>query len=457
MTNNGPDLPEFQATSNVPSASSGVNTAAVVPTAKDVFTVQAQRVQPIPVKGTLVIDMTISRQATRDKFIADFTAGSDQFEENIKSVSAIGNVELALIVHNKAGARLVGTYSSPKDLAQALSEIQCEQSLTQIGKSLDLVPEGTHFIVVNGDTTDGDTVDILVEKAKKAGVPVIPLLEKTVGNSGTTERDSEVLRKMGEASGVTGGPFSYETRMSLLDFVAVASAASAGPEAVQQLKATGKIPDDVWKALPENSIQSIAKAAEPVIAERAAALGYGQHNNDGIQVGGNIGDNSSVTINRGTGWKGLTAAVLTASMAGAGLGYLLQRDKKQVDPTVQTSPGDRLQSLRQAASANILFDTGSATLTPEAINNLQRIASEMQGAGPVCVTISGNASNIGTDALNQTLSQQRAQVVANELRYHFNVVDSDLKVQSLGVSAPQGGPPGYDQSVRFVILDHACN
>jgi outer membrane protein OmpA-like peptidoglycan-associated protein len=278
------------------------NTARIADEAGRTF-IQTERHEDIPVEGVIIVDLTASRQETRDKFIADFTKGSEQFEDIIGRVSTMGNVGLTLIVHNGDGVREIGRYDSPKELAEALGKVPCVSSGTQIGKSLDIVPKNAHFIVVNGDTTDGDTRDTLVQKAREIGIPVIPLLEVTQGGSGTTDEHREVLRHMGEASGVKGGPFSYDTRMSLLDFVAVASAAARGPEAVRSLKATGEIPEEVWNALPEDSIKSISTSARPKVDETIAAR-IEQDVGDGVnigQVGKSVAGDASIVQRAGRG------------------------------------------------------------------------------------------------------------------------------------------------------------
>jgi len=278
------------------------NTARIADEAGRTF-IQAEKHEDIPVEGVIIVDLTSSRQDTRDKFIADFTKGSEQFEDLIGRVSTIGSVALTLIVHNGEGVREIGRYESPKELAEALSQIGCVTASTQICKSLDAVPKNAHFIIVNGDTTDGDSLDTLVQKARDTGVPVIPLLEQTTGGSGTKPEHVDALRQMGEASGVMGGPFSYDTRMSLLDFVAVASAASRGPEAVRSLKETGEIPEDVWNVLPEDTIKSISKSARPRVDETIAAR-IKQHVDVGVnigQVGKSVPGDTSIVQRAGRG------------------------------------------------------------------------------------------------------------------------------------------------------------
>lgn len=280
---------------------SGANTAHVVDNGLGGQFVQAERHEAKPVEGTLIIDLTASRKDTRDDFVRDFTEGSAAFENLIEEVSALGNVALTLIVHNGDGVRNYGRFESPNELAAVLADIECVAEKTQIEESLDIVPSDTHFVIVNADTTDGDKVEALQEMAELLGVPVIPLLEETKGQAGTTQEHRDTLRLMGEASGVHGGPFPYQTRMSLLDFVAVSAAATRGQAAIDELKAKGDIPQEVWDAIPQEALLSIAEAAveanQDVTPERAVAraieAGVVQFDNKGAQIA-NMGIDSDI-------------------------------------------------------------------------------------------------------------------------------------------------------------------
>lgn len=62
------------------------------------------------------------------------------------------------------------------------------------------------------------------------------------------------------------------------------------------------------------------------------------------------------------------------------------------------------------------FDTGKTTLRPDAMDGLDTLANEARGVTFSKVTVSGYTDSTGSDALNQPLSEHRAQVVADYLR-----------------------------------------
>lgn len=477
-------------------------------------TVQVERHEAKPVEGVLIVDMTASREPTRAAFIEDFTKGSEEFETLVGKVSEIGNVALTLIVHNGDGVQNLGRFENPREMAEALSKIPCKQARTQISGSLDIVPPGSHFVIVNGDTTDGDSFEILVEKAQALNIPVIPLLEKTINGSGTTPEHIEALKSMGEASGVEGGPFDFHTRMSMLDFVAVSSAAVRGPEAVEALKATGEIPQEVWDAIPPAALESIAEAAPetvsalpvPYDAQASRIIVPTIKGSAGVALG-DVGEGAKVNIRVKT--PRLPAPV-DGGQDGASIlnshGVVIGRVGKDADVTIEVEPLDENPALLQAppvidssgqprrlgrmagavfagilgataiagtggyfirkevlasesfetaqrlASNNITFDTNSTELTPQAKENLREMTNALKASGrPYCITVTGSASAPGTAAQNEALSIRRAQAVSSHLYFGLSVPGDRIRVNWTGADMRRGGPDVYDQSTTIDI------
>lgn len=486
--------------------SAGNNTASVVENGLGETFVQAERHEARPVEGVLIVDLTASRNETRDAFIADFIQGSEEFEALIEEVSTLGNVALTLIVHNGDGVRNIGRFESPNDLAHALSQIECKQARTQIVESLNNMPVDADFVIVNGDTTDGplDTQESLAEIAELSGIPVIPLLEHTTGTDGTKPEHIEALRQMGEASGVEGGPFAFDTRMSLLDFVAVSAAATRGPRAIEELKEKGDIPQEVWDAIPQEALASISEASanadetltsdetlERIIdatvrqsgkGVNVAGVGYSQplpsvdQDGDGINIA-NVAKDTRLVIsvkgdetvieassaklashtsqNKGVaqdkpagmsrrGMLGLSlAGLVMAGAAGGGVAALLDNDDHtHAEPTAL----DRFNAL---SDEMIMFDPGSADLSPQGMNMLARTAEIMRSDDSLCVTVSAYASDDGNPVLNQALSEQRAEAIRNQLVYGLGVNPDQVKAIGLGSLNPSSRPAQFDRSATL--------
>ena len=64
---------------------------------------------------------------------------------------------------------------------------------------------------------------------------------------------------------------------------------------------------------------------------------------------------------------------------------------------------------------NILFETGKATLKPESMTEIQKVAEYMKKNPSVRFEVQGHTDNQGSDAVNDPLSQQRAEAVVKAL------------------------------------------
>ncbi|MEB3359605.1 MAG: phosphate ABC transporter substrate-binding/OmpA family protein [Synechococcales bacterium] len=84
----------------------------------------------------------------------------------------------------------------------------------------------------------------------------------------------------------------------------------------------------------------------------------------------------------------------------------------------------------------VSFATGSATLTAEGQQTLDQFAREVSDFSPdtTALNIVGHTSRTGSAAFNQSLSQQRAQVVADYLKSRG--VSLQIAVQGMGFSQP---------------------
>jgi outer membrane protein OmpA-like peptidoglycan-associated protein len=64
---------------------------------------------------------------------------------------------------------------------------------------------------------------------------------------------------------------------------------------------------------------------------------------------------------------------------------------------------------------DVLFETGQATLMPGALTTVDRLAQFMGDYAERTVRIEGHTDSVGSDALNQSLSEQRANAVRDAL------------------------------------------
>ena len=131
----------------------------------------------------------------------------------------------------------------------------------------------------------------------------------------------------------------------------------------------------------------------------------------GAGVGALTGDNREDSIRNAA----IGAAV------GAGLGAIGgdSLDRQEAELRAQLGSGVGLvntgSQLIVTMPQDILFATGSATLTPTLIGDLQDVARSLNSYPNTTVQVVGHTDNVGDAAYNQRLSEQRAQSVASVL------------------------------------------
>ncbi|MDG4821686.1 OmpA family protein [Asanoa sp. WMMD1127] len=82
-----------------------------------------------------------------------------------------------------------------------------------------------------------------------------------------------------------------------------------------------------------------------------------------------------------------------------------------VDTSVNDEGGDRTVRL----ASDVLFAIDRADLSPRADALLQQVAGQIDASDDSTVAVDGHADSTGTDAINDPLSQRRAQTVADRL------------------------------------------
>ncbi|MFA1545098.1 OmpA family protein [Actinomadura chokoriensis] len=93
-----------------------------------------------------------------------------------------------------------------------------------------------------------------------------------------------------------------------------------------------------------------------------------------------------------------------------------------VRPLIGTSEGDveaidqEGNDTRVRLSADVLFALNKADLTPQADATLRKVAKQIDASRGTTVTIDGYTDNSGNDAINNPLSQRRAQAVEAKLK-----------------------------------------
>lgn len=102
----------------------------------------------------------------------------------------------------------------------------------------------------------------------------------------------------------------------------------------------------------------------------------------------------------------------------------------------------------------LFFDSGKSVLKPGARNTLSRIADQLRTVEAAEIAIEGHTDSVGSDAMNQGLSEKRAAAVQSYL-VSRGVPASRIKTTGLGESAPVASndtPAGRQQNRRVELV-----
>lgn len=135
----------------------------------------------------------------------------------------------------------------------------------------------------------------------------------------------------------------------------------------------------------------------------------------GGAVGAGIGVLSSSKSDRG---KGALIGATSGAVLGGGVGLYMDnqeaklRDKLRNSGVSVTRSGD---SIILNMPNNVTFDTNSSTLKPMGTQTLTSVALVLKEYSKTAINIVGHTDSTGSNAVNQTLSLNRANSVANLL------------------------------------------
>ncbi|WP_046244620.1 OmpA family protein [Hymenobacter terrenus] len=118
------------------------------------------------------------------------------------------------------------------------------------------------------------------------------------------------------------------------------------------------------------------------------------------------------------GGKGTAIGAIVGAAAGGTTGALIGRkmDKQAADlqNDMKNARVERVgEGIKITFDSGILFDTNSASLRPASESDITKMAAVLQKYPDTNVLIEGHTDNTGSDAINQPLSERRAQAVAN--------------------------------------------
>ncbi len=175
-----------------------------------------------------------------------------------------------------------------------------------------------------------------------------------------------------------------------------------------------------------------ACVTDPNTGERKVsrtAIGAGGGALAGLLLGGLIGGGTGRIIGAGIG-----------GIAGAAVGYTMDKQIKQLREQtagsgVDVTPVDGGQAILVNLPEGVTFDVGSYSLKPQFRATLDTVAESLKQYPDSLIDVYGHTDSTGSDAYNQTLSENRARTVASYLSMQ-GVTAARIRSQGYGETMP---------------------
>lgn len=142
--------------------------------------------------------------------------------------------------------------------------------------------------------------------------------------------------------------------------------------------------------------------------------GTGVGTGAGAAVGAGVG--AVIGGGKGAAWGAGIGAVLGGT-AGAIIGNKMDKQKAELEAIegAQVETVNEGEAIKVTFESGILYSTNSSTLNPASRSSLDRFATSLQNNPDTDVSIYGHTDSTGSDAINNPLSQKRAESVYNYL------------------------------------------
>ncbi len=157
-------------------------------------------------------------------------------------------------------------------------------------------------------------------------------------------------------------------------------------------------------------------------AGKRTAIGAGGGAAAGAGVGALIG-----------GWKGAAIGAGVGALAGGSVGLYLDKQAKELEEVAETKRTEN--GVLVQMKNDILFDTGSAVLKPEAITQLEKVGGILAKYSDDRVRVEGHTDSTGSASTNEALSQRRADAVRSVLLGR-GVAEAQITALGMGKTHP---------------------
>jgi outer membrane protein OmpA-like peptidoglycan-associated protein len=157
-------------------------------------------------------------------------------------------------------------------------------------------------------------------------------------------------------------------------------------------------------------------------AGKRTAIGAGAGAAAGAGLGALLGGGKGAIIGAGVG-----------ALAGGSVGLYLDKQAKELEEIAETKRTENGVLVRM--KSEILFDSGSAVLKPEAIAQIEKVGDILAKYSDDRIRIQGHTDSTGSAAHNEELSLRRAQAV-REVLLSRGVKPEQMLVEGIGERRP---------------------
>jgi outer membrane protein OmpA-like peptidoglycan-associated protein len=159
----------------------------------------------------------------------------------------------------------------------------------------------------------------------------------------------------------------------------------------------------------------------------------------GAAIGTATGGAAGAVIGRASGNTALGAIIGAAVGGGAGAVIGRQMDK-QAEEIAKTVPDAKVERVGEGIvvefSSNVLFAFDKSNLSEEAKTNLDKLVVVLNSYPDTDIEVQGHTDSKGSEAYNQTLSEQRASIVKSYLTSN-DISQNRVSIIGFGESLPK--------------------
>ena len=150
----------------------------------------------------------------------------------------------------------------------------------------------------------------------------------------------------------------------------------------------------------------------------------------GAVLGTLAGAAAGAAIDHNKRGRGALIGAAVGGLAGTGVGWYLEKQKQEIDKIPDANVTQQGDALMVAFPGDLLFDSGSSSLSPGAYGRLDQLADTLNRYPDTDVVVTGHTDSEGSEATNLTLSDQRADSVR---RYLISKGVSPGRITSVGL------------------------